>query len=179
MIGLKKDDENKEGPVKAEVTSAMVGLKKDDNEASEATIGMKIETNVTAAELKEQIEDGIKQEQKQEKKQVIIPPIGPREIRALNDNRYEKISKNFDRIFLIQNKRTQQIVELRAASSFHACTLIGWRPRHVKVIEEKSISKEVKPSSVEEIVRDQVDNFQDAISTASSSKATPADMLSG
>jgi len=158
----------------------MIGLKKEKPEETEIVMEevskeVKVSTKATAEldDLKEQIQEGIDAEQ------AVIPPIGHKEIKSLNRNKYETISKNFDTIFLIQNKRTQQIVELRAASSVHACNLIGWKPKHVRVLEEKSTNKEVKPSSVGEIVKVQVDKFNDAISTASSSKTPPNDMLSG
>jgi len=152
----------------------MIGLNKKDKE--EKTEEVKVSTKATA-ELKKQIKDGLEEEAASE--EVIIPPIGPKEIRSLNRHNYEKVSQNFDKIFLIRNRRTNQIVELRAASSAHACTMIGWKPKHVRLMEEKSTNKEVKPSSVKEIVTDQVDKFNDAISTASSSKSAPSDVLSG
>lgn len=166
MIGSPKEESDKK-EAKTEVKTEVV------SEENTKETEVKVRTDITAEDIKEQIESVPKEET------IIIPPIGPREVRALNRNNYEKVSQNFDRLFLIQNKKTQQIVELRAASSVHACNLIGWRSKNVTVLEEKSTDKEVKPSSVREIVTDQVGKFRNAVTAASSSKAPPADMLSG
>jgi hypothetical protein len=42
-------------------------------------------------------------------------------------------------LIVIRNKRTGQIVEIRAASSYHACNIIGWKHTQVKLLEEKEI----------------------------------------
>lgn len=59
----------------------------------------------------------------------------PKDIRNLQRNKYEEVSKRFEKSYVIKNKKTKQIVELKAASSVHAANLIGWRPRHIELIE--------------------------------------------
>jgi len=75
-----------------------------------------------------------------------IPPLTMKEIKALKRARYEDTANNFNKAYVIQNKRTGQIVEIRAASSVHAANIIGWRPRHVNLIEVKEI-KESEPQN--------------------------------
>lgn len=69
-------------------------------------------------------------------------PLTIKEANALKYSRYEeKIAHNnkFKKAFVIRNKKTNQVVELRAASSFHACKIIGWRPRKVQVLSVRDI----------------------------------------
>ena len=77
------------------------------------------------------------------------PTLGIKELKALKKSKYHEIVDKFNTIYVIKNKRTGVIVELRGASSFHCCNLIGWRPRHVTVIEEKDapIENQVEESN--------------------------------
>jgi len=68
-----------------------------------------------------------------------IPPLTYKEARALKKARYDKVAPKFNTAYLLKNIRTGQIVELRAASSTHACNIIGWKPRKVRVLETKII----------------------------------------
>jgi hypothetical protein len=53
----------------------------------------------------------------------------------LRANGYAKNCENWDKVFVIRNmKYENKVAELRATSLIHACNLIGWRPRHVKLI---------------------------------------------
>jgi len=68
-----------------------------------------------------------------------IMPLTEKEMRALHVAGYEeKIAKNpkFKKVYLIKNRKTHQMAEIRAASSYHACTIIGWRPNNVVVLGE-------------------------------------------
>lgn len=79
-----------------------------------------------------------------------IPPLTYKEMRALKRSKYAEVANKFKKIFLLKNKRTGQIVEIRAASAFHACNFIGWKPNRVKVLEqreEKVVEDESKGSS--------------------------------
>jgi len=66
-------------------------------------------------------------------------PLTFKEMKALKKSNYEKIEeeKKFKTTFVLKNKKTNQVAEIRAASSFHACSLIGWRPNKVIVLKEK------------------------------------------
>ena len=69
-------------------------------------------------------------------------PLTYKELKALKRSRYEdKIMLNplFKKAYVIQNIKTGQVAEVRAASSLHACNIIGWKPRRVRVISEKVI----------------------------------------
>ena len=59
-----------------------------------------------------------------------------KELKSLKKAKYEEIAHNNDYkdMYLLKNIKTNQIVEIRAASSFHACKIIGWKPKSVNVI---------------------------------------------
>ena len=71
-------------------------------------------------------------------------PLTYKEVRALKKANYASIAENFDTIFVIQNVKTGQIVELRAASSFHAANMIGWKPNKVKVLKKSNVADKVE-----------------------------------
>jgi len=108
----------------------MFGLKKEDSMNDE---DVKDEKSVSIEDIKqEEIAEDL---QKNE-----VPSLGYKEIRALKKARYaENIHKNpkFTDAFVILNKKTGQMVELKASSSAHACNIIGWKPNKVKLIEHK------------------------------------------
>jgi len=69
-------------------------------------------------------------------------PLTWKEAKALKRSRYEeKIAHNdkFKKAYIIRNRRTNQVVELRAASPFHAANIIGWKPSKVEIIGVKDI----------------------------------------
>jgi len=78
------------------------------------------------------------------------PPLTRREAKYLKRANYDPSDTKFNTSYVLKNKRTGQIVELRAASSFHACNIIGWKPNRVVVIDKKTFAtdsqgeKEVK-----------------------------------
>jgi len=61
--------------------------------------------------------------------------IGRKEFKAMEKINYAEISKDFTKSYVIQNTKTKQIVEIKALSSFHAAKIVGWRPRHVQLIQ--------------------------------------------
>lgn len=93
--------------------------------------------------------------------------VTKKDLANLKRNKYDKIMNQFKDAFVIQNKKTGQIVEIRALNSFHACNLIGWRPKNCKVIdvvvgEEKTPSQEnnnvmVSPNEKEASIQNTVD----------------------
>jgi hypothetical protein len=68
------------------------------------------------------------------------PPLTYKEARALKKARYEDVIKNpkFKQSFVLLNKKTGQVVEIKAASSFHACNIIGWKPNKVTILAVNS-----------------------------------------
>lgn len=80
-----------------------------------------------------------------------IAPLTYREIKSLKRARYEEVSKNptFKNVYVIRNTKTNQMVEIRAASSFHACKIIGWKPNRVRVVSVAEIKEHVKEEIVE------------------------------
>jgi hypothetical protein len=84
-----------------------------------------------------------------------IPPLTHREMKALKRSRYEQSAPKWNEVFVIQNKRTKQIAELRAMSAVHAANLIGWRPRQVKLLERKMAEDHSEPVENKEVKREQ------------------------
>ena len=60
--------------------------------------------------------------------------------KIINDFANGEIEPNAE--FVIQNKKTKQIVEIKARSAFHAASIVGWRPRHVKLIQANESSED-------------------------------------
>ena len=88
-------------------------------------------------------------------------PLTYKEMKSLQKARYEDIAKNprFKKAYLLKNNKTGQMAEIRAASSFHACNIIGWKANKVTVLKETEIkepapetsnTKEVKKADVPE-----------------------------
>ncbi len=68
------------------------------------------------------------------------PSLTRREMKYLKKNRYMSIKDNPSyKSFIIFNKKNGQMVEIKAASSFHACKIIGSKPNQVKVISENTL----------------------------------------
>lgn len=57
-----------------------------------------------------------------------------KEIKNLKKNNYKKDKSENKQKFVIQNKRTGKIVEIEANSPLEAVRLVGWRPRHSRLI---------------------------------------------
>lgn len=71
--------------------------------------------------------------------------LSKREINSLKANKYEEAIKRFKKSYVIRNKKTGMIAELRAATPFHACTMIGWKERHCQLLETIDHDKPVEP----------------------------------
>ena len=128
--------------------------KTDKADNTETTEAAKVdivtsEVNATAASIDENVEavsrpePELKDTKPPEKKQPA--PLTFKEMRSLKKARYEEVHNNpkFKKVYLLKNTKTGQMVEVRAASSYHACKIIGWKPNKVVVMSE--IEKEVKP----------------------------------
>lgn len=64
-------------------------------------------------------------------------PLTWKEARALKRARYEeRIAHNdkFKKAYVIRNKRTNQVAEIRAASPLHAVNIIGWKAGKVELM---------------------------------------------
>lgn len=74
------------------------------------------------------------------------PPLGYKEMRSLKRARYEYIMNDpkYKKAYLLKNKKTGQMAEIRAASSFHACNIIGWKVNRVHLIGEREIKEKTK-----------------------------------
>jgi len=140
MFGLGKNKENEEA---VEVTKVENQPQLDIAETDKVKEIDKIDkidktTDTKESKNKENVPETNVQELISAEKE--IPPLTYKENKAMKRCRYEQnIANNpkFKNIYVIQNKRTKQIVELRAAGSAHACTIIGWKPNRVKVMSVK------------------------------------------
>ena len=65
-----------------------------------------------------------------------------KEEKALKKSRYAEKCKLFDKSFVIKNKRTGMIVELKASSSIQAANFIGWKANHTVLIKQKDLKDE-------------------------------------
>jgi hypothetical protein len=65
-----------------------------------------------------------------------------KEIYALKQSKYNENIDKFENSYVILNKKTGMIVEMKAMSPVHACTMIGWRIRSCRLID--TIKKEKK-----------------------------------
>jgi len=68
--------------------------------------------------------------------------VGYKELKSLRKNKYAEKSDDFDTSYVIQNTKTKQIVEIKAASVILAAKMVGWRPRHVKLIQVNENQKD-------------------------------------
>ena len=87
------------------------------------------------------------------------PPLTFREMKALKRAKYDPVKSPFKQSFLLGNNKTGQVAEIRAASSVHACNIIGWRPNKVTLLEtriiEDATAESVSQSDVK-VVPDEV-----------------------
>lgn len=81
------------------------------------------------------------QKQKEDEQEKVI--ISHKEFKSLKRAKYGENHERFDKLFTIKNKKTGKVVAIRAASVIMACNTIGWRPRHVTLIEETIIDNKV------------------------------------
>jgi len=102
-----------------------------------------------------------------ETKAQVQTQLSKKEIYSLKQARYnEKIDK-FDTSYVIMNKKTGMIVEMKAMSPMHACTMIGWRVKNCKLMD--IIKKEIVKAEEIKLVDDfygktkLLDNVDDAI----------------
>jgi hypothetical protein len=71
---------------------------------------------------------------KGENKEVNINEDLSKEIKNLKKNNYKKKKSESKSKFVIQNVKTGKIVEIEANSPLEAVRLLGWRPRHSKLL---------------------------------------------
>jgi len=62
--------------------------------------------------------------------------LGRKEISSLRKHKYEDAVSKYKISYTILNEKTGVIVEMKAASAVHACTMIGWRVKNCKLIKE-------------------------------------------
>jgi len=84
------------------------------------------------------------------------PNISMKEFKALKRSNYDKISDKFQYAYILQNKKNGMVVEIRAASSVHACNIIGWRPKNTKLIEVIDTKKKVNAEDVTDVTNEEI-----------------------
>lgn len=107
-----------------------------------------IDEHQKAVQVEQEEIKKIEDKENEQQKQVILTH---KEFKALKKAKYEDIQEKYDTAYTIQNKKTKKVVTLRAASVIMACNIIGWRPRHVKLIETTIIEKKVNPEEMKKV----------------------------
>lgn len=70
--------------------------------------------------------------------------INAKDYAWLKKNNYEEARRKFKTTYILQHKKfPDKIVELRAASSFHACNMIHWKPKQVRLLGIKTESGDI------------------------------------
>jgi hypothetical protein len=62
-------------------------------------------------------------------------PISDKDYKNLKKSKYFQVKDKYDKSFVIQNKKTGVIAEIRAITEVHACSLIGWRIKNTNFID--------------------------------------------
>jgi len=57
------------------------------------------------------------------------------DLKSLNRTKYFSIKDQYKTEYILMNKKTGAIAAIRALSSVHACSFIGWRPKNVTVVD--------------------------------------------
>jgi hypothetical protein len=87
-------------------------------------------------------------------------------MKALKRVNYEtKImnNPNYKIVYLLGNTKTGQVVAIRAASSFHACQIIGWKSSRVKLLGSKVV-EEIEKEKQEATKRESVSSSTNPVS---------------
>ncbi|MFA7219159.1 MAG: hypothetical protein WC119_01395 [Synergistaceae bacterium] len=64
-----------------------------------------------------------------------VTQLNWKDVKSLKRSRYFEKKDKYEKAFVLRNKKTGAIVEIQAVSTIDACKSIGWRPRHVKLLE--------------------------------------------
>ena len=133
MFGLdkKKEDKEEAPAVKTEVKAT------DGSGASVDESKDQVDVVLDSQRLKEQ----------EEQKQPEINAVSWREMKALKRAKYDKVAPKCDKSYILLNKKFGMMIEIRGFSSVHACNMVGWKPRHVKIVEEKDVEPEGTPET--------------------------------
>jgi len=67
--------------------------------------------------------------------------VGAKEFKAMKKSKYDNKKDEIDTSYVIRNKRTDQIVEVKAKSAILAAKTVGWRPRHTVVLQVNKLSE--------------------------------------
>ena len=122
------------------------------DESTSTSTGITEDTALDIQKFKEGIEDQAPDEN-------APPPLTWKEGKALKKAKYTKIKDNFDTAYILQNKKTLQVAEIQASSSYHACTMIGWKPNQTKVIDIVNVKER------EETLIDVVEENEETVTT--------------
>jgi len=173
MFGLgknKKKDIEIQDAIDTETTAVIET--KDAKEAEEVKMVTTYDGSKTASDNETAITTGIEKQKEDDEP----PPLTYKEARALKKSEYsDKIANNpkFKDVYVLRNKKTGQVVEIRAASSVHACNIIGWRSRKVEilqhtVIEEPKPAEETRSMEIKAVKREETKHETTSSSSNSS-----------
>lgn len=105
-----------------------------ENQNDKIQTSIKIaEENGTTPKTNDVIDATIKPTDKPKKHEQAY--LSKKEVANLKRNGYEQAMRLFKETYVILNKKTGMVVEMKAASSTHACNMIGWRPKNCKLMK--------------------------------------------
>ena len=94
---------------------------------------------ISPQNLAKVMKDQVNKQKPEEKK--VEDHLDAKDFKALRRSKYHEKQNQFNQSFVIQNTKTGNVVELKALSGMHAARFIGWRPRHVKVLDKRTIDQ--------------------------------------
>ena len=66
--------------------------------------------------------------------------------KRLQSINYNEKSKKYKNSYILQHKKSGLIAEIRAASSLHACRMLNWNPKRVRLLSTKIITEPSQPA---------------------------------
>jgi len=124
----------------------MFGFKsKKDKVSKDGVIGVVTSGSDTDAKIVDEVTNSSGEEISPEQAiEPQIPTLTRKEFKHLKRARYNETKDKFDKSFVLLNEKTGQIVEINAASSYHAANIIGWKSRVTRVLEVKTKNEPAK-----------------------------------
>jgi hypothetical protein len=131
---------SKKGKKAKEAEAEVADISEDSGESS---------TSDTPSEKPVAALDAKKAKKAEEEEPEEIPELNAKDYKNLRNNKYAESQDKHPDVYILRHK-SGKVAELHAISEVHACSLIGWRPRQVTLlqkIEGKKMTYLVKVNS--------------------------------
>jgi hypothetical protein len=109
----------------------------------------KIEHEVKSTKEEAKVEESVEDYKKRSKKELSLVKERINIRKHLKRAKYDTKTNIYDKAYVIENKKTKTIIEVKASSSTHACSIAGWRPRHTKLIDIINVKERDEKALVE------------------------------